>query len=367
MSSGPNDGSAPKGKLQPRHWLSRLALVTTIILVITGLAYAKLSGNITHVEIAREDLGDVRPPKPSSPVLNILVIGSDQRAGNDTVHGDFSGQRADTIMLVHLSHTRNDVTIVSFPRDSLVQLPACRSREGLPGQKKRLGMINASFNLGGIACIWKTVENLTGIHIDHVIKFDFAGFKEMVDALGGVNLCFPEAVRDTYGDLDLPAGLQTLQGDQALAYVRARHGLGDGSDIGRIQRQQQFFAAMVKKAVSAETLFNPVRLLRFLNAATKSVTADPGLTPGVLVGLAVAARGLSSDSIHFVTTPWRYSAIYPGRVEWVKGPARKLFRLIAVDQPLIPSKAKGVQPAAAALPCSVGFPKAPALVTTTEH
>ncbi len=148
-----------------------------------------------------------------------------------------------TIMLVHLSTKRNNAAVISFPRDSLVQLPACRSREGLPGQQRHLGMINSSFNFGGIGCTWKTIETLTGIHIDHFVKVDFTGFKGMVDSIGGVDLCIPEPIRDKYVQLNLPAGWQTLLGEQALGYVRARYSLGDGSDIGRIQRQQDFVAA----------------------------------------------------------------------------------------------------------------------------
>ncbi len=382
MSSGSINGpSVPENKLQRRHrlpWL--LAVVTAIILVVTATAYAKLSGNIRRVEVTQEDLGKVRPAKASSSVLNILVVGSDQRDGDNAEQANFAGQRTDIIMLVHLSFTRGDVSVINFPRDSLVQLPGCRSREGLPGQKRRLGMINSSFSFGGIACTWKTIESLTGIHIDHFIKFDFTGFKGMVDAMGGVNLCIPEPIRDTYVQLYLPAGLQTLRGEQALAYVRARHGLGDGSDIGRIVRQQEFFAAMVKKAMSGQTMFNPVRLYLFLDAATKSITADPDLTPSVLMNVALTVRGLSSDKIHFVTTPWRYSSTYPGRVEWLKGPARKLFRLTAADHPLNRPETKATQPTATSItrtdphpatavtvPCSPKLPsKAPGPVAAAE-
>jgi anionic cell wall polymer biosynthesis LytR-Cps2A-Psr (LCP) family protein len=166
----------------------------------------------------------------------------------------------------------------------------------------------------------------------------------MVDAIGGVDLCIPEPIRDKYVQLDLPAGWQTLQGEQALGYVRTRHSIGDRSDIGRIQRQQDFAAAMAKKALSSETLINPVRLLGFLNTATKSITTDPGLTFGVMLDLALATRSLSSDKVHFVIAPWRYSTIYPGRVEWLQGPAKKLFRLIAADKPLTGTKVKPYPP-----------------------
>ncbi|MFD0657565.1 LCP family protein [Thermocatellispora tengchongensis] len=236
-------------------------------------------------------------------------------------------------MLAHLSTARNEAVVVSFPRDSLVQLPACRARDGLPGQQGHLGMINSSFARGGIACTWKTVEKLTGIHIDHFVQMDFTGFKGMVDAIGGVDVYLPEPIHDEYVRLDLPKGWRTLNGEEALGYVRARYSLGDGTDIERIERQQDFVRAMAKKAMSGETLTDPTRLFGFLDAATKSVTTDPALTPGVMRDLAMTARGLTGDRIHFVTVPWRFSTAYRGRVEWLPQ-ARTLFRSLAADEPL---------------------------------
>ncbi|CAN7681144.1 LCP family protein [Phyllobacterium sp. LjRoot231] len=342
MSSGLIDEPpAPEDKSpsRRRRLLRLLAIVTVIMLAVAATVcgvYAKLTGNVRHIEVTREDLGDARPAKAPTAALNILMLGSDQRGGKN-----YAGERTDIIMLAHLSPKRNHAAVISFPRDSLVQLPACRSREGLPGQQRHRGMINSSFNFGGIGCTWKTIETLTGIHIDHFVKVDFTGFKGMVDAIGGVDLCIPEPIRDKYVQLNLPAGWQTLLGEQALGYVRARHSLGDGSDIGRIQRQQDFVAAMAKKAMSGETLTDPARLFGFLDAATKSVSTDPDLTPGIMRDLALS---LSSDEIPFITTPWRYSTAYPGRVEWLEGPAKKLFRSIAADQPLTSSKVRDTQP-----------------------
>ncbi|GAA5044622.1 hypothetical protein GCM10023259_016540 [Thermocatellispora tengchongensis] len=314
-----------------------IAIVTVVVVALAATAYgvyARLTGNVRHIEVTREDLGDARPAKTVTEAMNVLVVGSDQRNGKNAKYGKFAGERTDTIMLAHLSPKRDDAIVISFPRDSMVQLPACRARQGVPGQAAHIGMINESFNAGGIACTWKTIESLTGIHIDHFVKVDFTGFKGMVDAIGGVEVCIPEPIRDKKALLTLPAGRQTLKGEQALGYVRARYSLGDGSDIGRIQRQQMFLASMVKKVMSGETLTDPAKLLGFLDAATKSVTTDPGLTPGVMRDLAVAAQGLSAGKIHFITTPWRYSTTYPGRVEWVQPQAKKLFDIVAKDQPL---------------------------------
>ncbi|GIH93066.1 LCP family protein [Planobispora siamensis] len=346
MSSGSIDAAAEHAPRWRRRWVWWLvAVVTVVVLAVSATAvgaFVKLTGNVKHVEVTSEDLG-TRPVKVATKAMNVLVVGSDQRDGKNARYGRFAGERTDTIMLAHISPRRDNAMVISFPRDSMVQLPACRARQGLPGQQAHIGMINESFNSGGIACTWKTIETLTGIHIDHFVKVDFTGFKDMVNAVGGVEVCVPEPIHDTKALLNLPAGRQTLMGEQALGYVRARYSLGDGSDIGRIQRQQMFIASMVKKVMSGETLTDPTRLFGFLNAATKSVTTDPGLTVGVMKDLAVSAEGLAAGQIHFITTPWRYSLVHPGKVEWVEPQSRRLFSIVARDKSIADAGVRGGQ------------------------
>ncbi|MBF8185807.1 LCP family protein [Nonomuraea sp. K274] len=339
MSSGLVD-APPSGPSAPprrrRRWLRWVVAVTVaVVLLVGGVVvgvFARLSGNIKHEDVTAEDLGATRPPKVAGTAMNILVVGSDQRDGKNAKYGRVAGERTDTIMLVHVSSERDNAMVVSFPRDSLVQLPTCRATRGLPGQHAHLGMINESFNSGGIACTWKTIESLTHIHIDHFVKIDFSGFKSMVNAVGGVEVCLPEAVNDKKALLHLPAGKQTLDGEQALGYVRARYSLGDGSDIGRIQRQQMFISSMVKKAMSGETLTDPARLYAILDAGTKAVTTDEGLSVGVMRDLATSLQGLDAGRIRFITTPWHYSLTQPGRVEWVQPQAGRLFQIVAGDR-----------------------------------
>ncbi|MFC4015773.1 LCP family protein [Nonomuraea purpurea] len=339
MSSGLVD-APPSGSGAPprrrRRWLRwATAISVTVLLLVVGVAvgvYAKLSGNVKHIDVTADDLGATRPPKVAGTAMNVLVVGSDQRNGKNAKYGKFEGERTDTIMLVHVSSNRDNAMVISFPRDSLVQLPACRSAGGLPGQRAHLGMINESFNSGGIACTWKTIETLTHIHIDHFVKVDFTGFKGIVNAVGGVEVCLPEPVNDKKALLHLRAGRQTLTGEQALGYVRARYSLGDGSDIGRIQRQQMFIASMVKKIMSGETLTDPAKLLAILDAGTKAVTTDRGLSVGVMRDLASSLQGLDAGQIRFITTPWHYSLTQPGRVEWVQPQAGRLFQIVSRDQ-----------------------------------
>jgi LCP family protein required for cell wall assembly len=343
----PVGDSAP----QPVAWMKRrwAAWLWCLVAAVAGVsvaagatvvgAYTKLSGNIKHVDVDAKELG-TRPAKVSK-ALNILIVGSDTRAGANVKYGHRDlGERTDTIILAHMSPNRDNAMLISFPRDSLVQLPTCQPKNGLAGQRPHIGMINESFNFGGIGCTWKTIESLTGIRIDHFVKVDFTGFKGMVNALGGVEICVPKAINDTKAMLHLPAGKQVVKGEQALGYVRARYSIGDGSDIGRIQRQQMFIASMIKKAMSGATLSNPGALFHFLDAATKSVTTDPGLTVGVMKDLATSAQGLAAGNIRFITTPWRYSLTQPGRVEWVQPQARQLFQLLATDTKIKDSNIK---------------------------
>jgi LCP family protein required for cell wall assembly len=336
VQPGDESAAAPPGRVKRRWtaWLWCLVAAVAGVSVAGGAtlvgAYTKLSGNIKHVGVDAKDLG-TRPAKAGK-ALNILIVGSDTRAGANGRYGPRDlGERTDTIILAHVSPNHDNALLISFPRDSLVQLPTCQPKKGLPGQRPHVGMINESFNFGGIGCTWKTIESLTGIRIDHYAKVDFTGFKSMVNALGGVDICVPKAIDDKKAMLHLAAGKQTVKGEQALGYVRARYSLGDGSDIGRIQRQQMFIASMINKAMSGATLSDPAKLFGFLDAATKSVTTDPQLTVGVMKDLATSAQGLAAGNIHFVTTPWRYSLTQPGRVEWVQPQAKQLFRLVATD------------------------------------
>lgn len=348
LADAPPTSPADTPSPRRRRWLWWLvAIVAAIALAAvaaTGGAYLKLTNNVKHIDVTTDDLSATRPPKAPTSAVNVLIVGSDERDGKNAKYGHrISGQRTDTIMLAHISPKRDNAMVVSFPRDSLVQLPACRAKGNLAGQRPHLGMINESYASGGIACTWKTIETLTGIRIDHFVTVDFTGFKDMVNAIGGVEVCVPEPIHDKKALLNLPAGRQTLKGEQALGYVRARYSLGDGSDIGRIQRQQMFIASMVKKVMSGQTLTDPARLFGFLDAATKSVTTDPKLTVSVMKDLADSAQGLTAGQIRFITVPWRYSISNPGRVEWVQPQAKRLFQIVAADKNIAGSGVKGGQ------------------------
>jgi len=321
----------PRRTGRRRRVLGWIACGVAAFLVATGLtayaAYQRLYGNIRHVD-PQGQLGAHRPPKIGDAV-NILVIGSDSRAGANSAYGHEAGARSDTILVMHIAAGGERAVGVSLPRDSIVDIPACTvDGRTIPAHQ---GMINSSFNDGGAGCTWKTIESVTGIHLDHYVQIDFAGFQRMVDALGGIEIDLPEPVHDTDAHLDLTAGHHLLDGKTALAYVRARHAFGDGSDLGRIQRQQRFMAAMIKKATSTGLLTDPARLFRFLDAATDSVTTDSGLGIGEMRRLASGMSGVSSGAVRFVTVPNHPWPVDPNRVAWTQPAARHLFHQISTD------------------------------------
>jgi LCP family protein required for cell wall assembly len=308
------------------------------------MVYMKLDGNITPDEAAAAELARYAKERPTALVKgarNILLIGSDSRSGDgNRKYGRDSGtERSDTTILLHLAAGRRSATAVSLPRDLMVDVPRCR-RPGGKQTEPMFAMFNYAFQTGGSACTIRTVEKLTGIRVDHHVVVDFSGFKEMVDAVDGVEVCLKEPIRDKDARLRLPAGRVTLDGEQALGYVRVRKSLGNGSDTDRMERQQRFLGALVNKVQSNDVLLNPVKLYPVLDAATSSLTTDPDLAS--LRGLYQLVRGLRdipTERVQFLTVP-RESYIYnANRDQLVEPEAEKLFELLRKDAPVNVSRA----------------------------
>jgi LCP family protein required for cell wall assembly len=322
-------------------------VVTFSLLAVTGtasalVAYYKLNGNITKDDV-NGLLGTDRPKKvenpdaPSEPE-NILLIGSDKRKPKN-VTADNAGQRSDTTILLHLAADRKSAVLVSIPRDTIVDIPLCKQHDGSTVPAQPATMFNAAFSAAGAACTIKTVEKLTKIRIDHHVVIDFGGFKDMVNALGGVKICLPQSVNDPDSHLVLSKGEHTVHGYQALAYVRTRHGLGNGSDIQRIDRQQAFLGSMISKIKSKGLLLRPDRLLSFLGAATNSITTDPGLgSLNALRKLAQDVKAIDTKNVTFLTAPNEPYALDPNRVQ-LKPSASTVWNALRYDQPL-PGKKK---------------------------
>ncbi|MGK4583416.1 LCP family protein [Kitasatospora sp. HPMI-4] len=346
-----------------RGRLARAAGATAAVLVLAaGGGGAWLYWHIDH-NISTFDAGGIAPSRPpaAAPVtgggrpVNVLLLGSDSRDdGNEALAGGEAGVgNSDTAMLVHIYGDHRHAVVVSIPRDTLVTIPPCRLPSGKWTTAHANQMFNSAFTVGEFpqgnpACTQNTVEALTGLRVDHTVVVDFKGFAAMTDAVHGVDVCVPNDV-DSYG-IKLAKGRQTLSGQQALDYVRARHGFGDGSDIGRMKRQQAFVASLIKK-VQGEGL-NPATLLPLADAATKSLTVDPGLGTAVkLADFAQSLRNIKLTDINFVTVPWRYSG---ERVALIHPDADRLWNLLRQDDTL-DGKSTGQE---AASPSSSAAPSA---------
>ncbi|MER7545759.1 LCP family protein [Actinomadura sp.] len=277
--------------------------------------YRKAFGNISHEDVNAQ-LGPNRPKKLNN-AMNILLIGSDSRAGANVKYGRSYrnvAPRSDTMILLHLSPGGGQALGISFPRDLVIPIPACKNRKGETVPAQSSAMINSSFTNGGAACVILTIEHLTHIRIDHFMQVDFTGFKNITKAVGGVPVCLSKPVNDRHSGLRLSKGKHVISGETALAYVRTRYGLGDGSDTSRIKRQQKFMGALANKAMSAGVLSNPKKLYSLMNATTKSLTTDKELTPQVMMDIAQEMQGMTSGKLRFVTVPSGPDPADPNRV-----------------------------------------------------
>jgi LCP family protein required for cell wall assembly len=331
------------GGTPPRTWRTWavVAVVTVVVLAVGGTAYAawRLNANITKLDVSAA-LGTDRPTQApeAADAVNILLIGSDTREGpgNDkyadrdgTLGG---GAHSDTNLLVHLSADRSAVSVVSIPRDSMTPAPPNCSATA-PKDEWQMRQWNQNYTLGGPGCLIRTLEGNTGLFIDHYAVVDFRGFKQMVDALGGVEVCTPVAIDDANTHLQLTPGKHTLDGRQALQYVRVRKSVGDGSDLQRIVRQQAFLSSVMQKSTSTRLLLEPAKLYSFLNAATKSLTTDPDFGVGTMKDLATSVKGIGLDNIQFVTVPTEPYEPDPNRVQW-KGSAEQIWSALRADRPV---------------------------------
>ena len=351
--SADSDAAPADKPAKKKHPVRRVFIVLGVVmalLVVAGgtgayLIYRDLNNNITREDLLNtEVLGTDRPTKvvetgTAQQPLNILVMGSDTRQGQGKGFGNAEGARSDTTMLVHISGDRTRMEVVSIPRDSIVDVPSCKTSTGTSAPFH--DRFNAAFSVGGPGCTIKTVEQDTGVFIDHFVVVDFRGFKNMIDALGKVRVCLPEAVNDPKSRLNLPAGYSEVDGQQALAYVREREAIGNGSDIGRIDRQQAFASSVISKVTSAGVLLNPAKLLGFLRAATKSITTDPQLgSLNQMRELAQQVRSIPPKNVTFVTTPWIVNPDDPNTVIWDPNKVGALWDALKNDTPYPPPSPK---------------------------
>ncbi|MFG2847721.1 LCP family protein [Kitasatospora sp. NPDC048296] len=337
--------------------------VLVLIAGTGGAIYFKLNANIKSFDA--DAISTDRPPEAKADAdgnkpVNVLLIGSDSRGGNnsDLGGGEDGGARSDTTILLHVYADHKHAVGISIPRNTIVPIPSCK----LPNGKWTKGgndLFNAAFSVGGSdsgnpACTQNTVEKVTGIRVDHTMVVDFNGFAAMTKAVNGVDICLPKPIYEgdinpnlhKKGDLVLPQGKQTVDGQKALDYVRLRHGIGDGSDIGRMKRQQAFMSSLATK-MKKEGL-SPTNLLPLADAATKSLTVDPGLdSADKLLSFGLSLKNIDMHDLKFVTAPWRYRT-QDANIDLVQPDANKLWETLKADQTIDGQNATGQQPDAPA-------------------
>jgi LCP family protein required for cell wall assembly len=288
------DQARPRRRRRRNILIGISVFLVLLIGGVTGLFFERQNAyndNITRIPSAFPNEAN-RPAAGPKGAENWLLIGSDTRVeGNRPGQTNVGGQRSDTIMLVHLPQDRKGAYLVSIPRDSWVTIPG-------RGRSK----INAAFSWGGSPLLIRTVESLTGVRVDHFAILNFEGMKAVTDALGGVDVRVAETVTDPMHNQTWKAGINHLDGERALWFVRQRYGLA-GGDFDRIKRQQAFLKALAAKAVSRGTFTNPLKLNAFLGAMTKSVSVDDTVSVGKLRSLAFSFRNIRAGDISFMTAP----------------------------------------------------------------
>lgn len=335
-----------------QHSLSRRIFGGTAIAVtcalVAGALYAYERYGVAWDDINRVDVSQDlahRPPQYGN-ALNILLIGSDSRSGeNGNIGGHVTqGARSDTVMVVHISPGRHSVVVLSFPRDSVVPVLKCAPEAGTPGQQAQPGQVeqlNSTFAYGGPGCLWQTIEQTTHIRINDFIELTFVGFEKVIDGIGGVNVCLPYAVDDPMSGLHLPAGRHHIYGSQALAFWRTREDLGLGSDLQRIERDQLLMVALLHGIEKNKLLKDRTRMLDVLTSTARAdaITMDSGMTASKVLEIAESLSGLSAKSVQFIEIP---VMAYPQNVNWVQWTPQDsgLFAAIAHNSTL-PKAKKG--------------------------
>lgn len=323
-----NDEPPPRRPRRKKRWGRRIGITALVLLVLLG-------GLVIYFDstLQRTAALDFPDPSPDSSGTNWLLVGSDSREGLDDARreelsaGDAGGRRTDSMMLVHIPSGGGDPAMISLPRDSYVSIPG-------HGKTK----LNSAFSFGGPQLLAQTVEQATGVHIDHYAEIGFGGFADLVDAVGGVEMCLDKPMKDEMANIDLPAGCQTLEGPNALGFVRARYSLA-GGDLERAENQRKLLGALVKQATSPTTLFNPFRLFPLASGASKTFLVDDGDHLWHLASLALALGDISGGNGVTTSVPFgRFGRDASGGsvIVWDSDGASRMFDAIANDRPIPP-------------------------------
>jgi LCP family protein required for cell wall assembly len=323
--------------------LTGISIAVLAISAVSALAFGTVTASINKIDVFN---GIEKRPEKKSTAMNYLLVGSDTREGLSKAElkalrvgsvATAAGKRSDTMLLVHISKARDKAVMISIPRDTFALIPEHTSKTGklIPAVYSK---INSSFNWGGAPLLIQTIEEMTELKIDHYIEINFAGFARIVDSIGGVEICTKKNINDPKSHLVLEAGVHTLNGIESLKYVRTREFDGMG-DIGRMQRQQAFMSAVLRKATSAGVLLNPLTMASFINSALSAVTTDSELKNSDLIALAKQMKSLSTSSVRTLTVPLSdlnyYSNGVTAAVLWDPVLAPQLWTRLREDQAVV--------------------------------
>lgn len=361
--------NAPKG-LPP--WL-KITAASVSVLLVAGIAFAaywvvRLQSNISKAPLSAGATRTEAAANDATDRLQILILGSDTRDGKNSQYGssqDSAGYgQSDVMMLLDISADNKRVSLTSFPRDLLVTVPKCTDpKTNTVYEAHSNVMINSAMAEAGIGCAVDTVNKLTGLEIDHFMMADFNAVKELSKAVGGVDVCVSDAVYDPDSGLRLPKGTSKVEGEQALAFLRTRHGFGDGSDLGRIQAQQGFLSSLTRKVKADGTLGNPQSLLSIADVVTKNLTVDDGLASvQSLLTIGSRLKDIDLSKVAFVSVPTQPAAVDVNRLELVQPQATQLFAAMRANLDLTnPGATAAPSPSAAPAPTAAsGAPSTPA-------
>ncbi|MEU3189988.1 LCP family protein [Streptomyces sp. NPDC006992] len=366
---GPAVNGAPR-RSRGRRVLRWSAAVLSVLILATAAAgyfyYQHLNGNLSKDDL---NLGDNKlhhsdPNAAGQTPLNILLLGSDSRASEENVR--LGGSRADrdrppladVQMLLHVSADRSNMSVVSVPRDTRTTIPKCTDPDDGKVYPTTTDKINTSLQHGGPGCTVATWEEMTGIPVDHFMMIDFSGVVSMADAVGGVPVCVKENVHDPKSKLKLEKGTSVIKGEQALSWLRTRHGFGDGTDIGRAKAQHMYMNAMVRQLKAGTKLSDPGKLRGLAESATKALTVDKGIgTVKKLYDLGNDLKQVPTKRITMATMPWEYggggSYVVPK-----KDDADQVFSLVRNDVALDGKDKKKAEASRSAQPTEPSQPKA---------
>jgi LCP family protein required for cell wall assembly len=374
------------GRLKPGSpvvtLLRGIAIAVAVVLVgggsVIGIAIWQVASSIKPGVTLTDRGGHTITPPPDIGAIeggvNLLLVGTDTRTGQvgfqdkGNLAGSSGAGNNDVNMLLHIAADHTSATVVSIPRDLIVSIPACPRSNGTTHPAAAGAMFNYGLSYGGLNCVVLETEQLTGVTIPYAAEISFDGVIGMSDAVGGVDVCLAAPLKDAHVGLNLPAGNTTLVGQDALAFVRTRYGVADGSDIGRISNQQIFLSALARKLTSSGVLRNPVALYSIAKSAANNMTLSSSLAnPNAMVSIALALKDIGLANVVFVQYPTVPDPQAAGRVLAVQSAAAVLNGALVADQPVRLSGSLGraaildpnATPAPASTPTSSTTPSTP--------